>query len=340
MIAELNHRLRNILALIRGIISQSRKSADSVDAFMQVVGGRIQALARAHEQIMTEKASPTLFTRLIRAEAAAYSGSTARRIVFAGPDVLITPDAFTTVALVVHEMITNSAKYGALHGNTGIVDIRTEHDPQGGYAVSWQERGGPAVAPPRRRGFGSTVIEWSILHDLKGEVQMDYAPSGLHARFLIPATHVQSAEPAPDADLTAHTLAEETHPGPMPADVLVLEDNIIIALDLEETLHALGIRGVRIASSVAEGTRLIEERLPEFALLDVNLGREMSLDVAARLAADGIPFVFGSGYGEEIALPQPFTDVPKLGKPYSLEELRGIIWQTLRQHPPDAMDPA
>ncbi len=340
VIAELNHRLRNILALIRGIISQSRKSADTIDAFTQVVGARIQALARAHEQIMAENAGPTLFTGLIRAEAAAYSSTTARRIVFTGPDVLITPDAFTTVALVIHEMITNSVKYGGLSSNAGLVDIRTERDALGRYSVSWQESGGPGVAPPTRRGFGSTVIEWSILHDLKGEVQMDFAPSGLHARFLIPAAHVRTAEQAPAADLNTQPLAEEPQPGPMPADVLVLEDNIIIALDLEETLHALGIRCVRIAASVAEGMRLIEERLPAFALLDVNLGHEMSLDLAARLAEDDIPFAFGSGYGEQVVLPWPFTDVPKLGKPYSIEELRSVIHRTLRRHPPDAADPA
>ncbi|RAI42623.1 HWE histidine kinase domain-containing protein, partial [Rhodoplanes roseus] len=189
LIAELNHRIRNILGLIRGVITQSRDSASTIETFTEVVGGRIQALARAHDQITADHWGPASLRSLIAAEAAAYLGK-GERVRLAGPDVLIEPEAFTTIALVVHEMITNSAKYGALSDQRGRVDIAAGFGRDGGLALRWRESGGPPVVPPKRRGFGSTVIERSIRHDLKGEASVDYAPTGLVARFAIPAAYV------------------------------------------------------------------------------------------------------------------------------------------------------
>ena len=113
LIAELNHRVRNILGLIRGVITQSKDSATDVESFTKVLGGRIHALAMAHDQITADNWGPASFRGLINAEAGAYLAGKADRVVINGPDVLIEPQAFTTVALVIHEMITNSAKYGA-----------------------------------------------------------------------------------------------------------------------------------------------------------------------------------------------------------------------------------
>lgn len=319
LIAELNHRVRNILGLIRGVISQSRDPSLSVDAFTDVVGGRIQALARAHDQITADNWGPASFRGLVAAEAGAYLGGKATRVRLIGPEMLLEPQGFTTLALVVHELMTNSAKYGALSDSTGAIDIETRLDSRRNLHISWTERGGPPVKPPTRRGFGSTVIERSIPYDLKGEASVDYEVAGLRARFVVPAAY---ARPAPGtlAEAPAEALPER-NTDELPKDVLIVEDNMIIALDAESSIVRAGIETVRVAASVAQAMKAIAARPPDFALLDINLGRETSFAVAEHLDALGIPFVFTTGYGEDIAFPPKLLGVPRIRKPYTGDAL-------------------
>ena len=111
----------------------------------------------------------------------------------------------------------------------------------------------------------------------------------------------------------------------MPNDVLIVEDDPIIALDFEDTLLGFGVKTVRTAASVARALDLIEQRLPDFALLDVGLIREKSFAVAERLAALKIPFVFVTGYGSDARLPAAFVNQPRLAKPYSTEALAALL---------------
>ena len=289
-----------------------------------MIGGRIHALAMAHDQITADNWSAASFHGLIKAEAGAYLAAKADRVVISGPEVLIEPQAFTTIALVIHEMITNSAKYGALSDSIGRVEIATALDALGHLTIDWSEHGGPPVKPPIRRGFGSTVIERSIRHDLKGDAQVEFAPAGLRASFTIPAAYVHAAPVEVRSD--AEAAAESTEDGGrMPKDVLVVEDNMIIALDAEDIMRKFGVGTVRSASSVAQALREISDRPPEFALLDVNLGTETSFEIAKRLTEIGVPFVFATGYGEQVAFPPEFSDAPKLRKPYSIDSLRAAI---------------
>jgi light-regulated signal transduction histidine kinase (bacteriophytochrome)/CheY-like chemotaxis protein len=323
LIAELNHRVRNILALIRGVIAQSRDSADSVESFTRIVGGRIQALARAHDQITADNWGPASFRTLVTAEAGAYLGGKADRVVVRGAEILIEPEAFTTIALVIHELITNSAKYGALSDSRGSVEIDVEMDAAGSLRLRWAEKGGPAVKAPTRRGFGSTVIERSVIHDLQGEARVDFALAGLRAEFRIPARFVRMPSGAP-AEAQAG-VQSELPSGAVPRDVLLVEDNLIIALDTEDMLRRLGAHDVRTASSVGEALRQIAERAPEFALLDVNLGSETSFEIATRLQELKVRFAFATGYGEQAAFPEEFADAHKLRKPYTIDVLRAAM---------------
>lgn len=323
LIAELNHRVRNILGLIRGVITQSRDAAQTVEAFTSVVGGRIQALARAHDQITADQWGPASFQSLVNAEAGAYLGGKLDRVIVTGPDALVMPEAFTTIALVIHEMITNSAKYGALSDSRGRIGMTTEFDRLGRYTIRWQESGGPPVKPPTRRGFGSTVIERAIAHDLRGDARLDFALAGLRAEFVIPAAYVRESIVAPLE--VAPSPAAPDGPGPVPNDVLVVEDNMIIALDAEEMLKTLGVASVRMARGVADALALIDERAPDFALLDVNLGDETSFEIAERLATLKLPFAFTSGYGEMSVFPEAFAHVRSVRKPYSAETLHPLL---------------
>jgi CheY-like chemotaxis protein len=111
----------------------------------------------------------------------------------------------------------------------------------------------------------------------------------------------------------------------LPDDVLVVEDDPIIALDFEDTILGLGVKTVRTAANVATALRLIADRPPQFALLDVGLVREKSFAIAERLDALKIPFVFVTGYDAALSIPAPFSDRPRLPKPYSTDALKEAL---------------
>ncbi len=191
LIAELNHRVRNILSLIRGLVRQSRSASGSIEEYVGELDGRIHALARAHNQITSDNWGPAPLRGLIETEAAAYLGGKADRVRADGPEVLLSPQAFSTLALVVHELMTNSAKYGGL-SDSGHVDVRWSVDAQSCLRIDWQESGGPVIAEaPTRQGFGTTIIRRSIPYDLGGEATIEFAPLGMNARFVIPERHIR-----------------------------------------------------------------------------------------------------------------------------------------------------
>jgi CheY-like chemotaxis protein len=111
----------------------------------------------------------------------------------------------------------------------------------------------------------------------------------------------------------------------MPDDVLIVEDDPIIALDFEDTILGFGVKTVRTAGSVARALEMIAARAPDFALLDVGLIREKSFAIAERLQALKIPFVFVTGYGADVRLPPAFADRPRLPKPCSSDALKAIL---------------
>jgi CheY-like chemotaxis protein len=111
----------------------------------------------------------------------------------------------------------------------------------------------------------------------------------------------------------------------MPGDVLIVEDDPIIALDFEDTILGFGVKTIRTAGNVARALAMIADRAPDFALLDVGLVREKSFAIAERLDALKIPFVFVTGYGADVRLPPAFADRPRLEKPYSSDALRALL---------------
>ncbi|HWD26224.1 MAG TPA: HWE histidine kinase domain-containing protein [Rhizomicrobium sp.] len=336
LIAELNHRVRNILGLIRGLITQGRESGMSMEDFASVIGGRVQALARAHDQITIDNWGPASLRTLFTAETAAYLSAKADRVVLEGPELLLDPRAFSTLALVVHELLTNSAKYGALADSVGKVKVQWDQQPGGALQVAWEEEGGPPVRAPTRRGFGSTIIERSIPFDLNGEAQVKYELSGVRAEFLIPANFVTKAPPnmpvrRRGAEKAEQPGANEYH---FPGRAMIVEDNMIIALDAEATLEKLGAQSVDIAASASHALALLEKFTPDYAVLDVNLGSESSFPVADRLAAMGVPWVFATGYGRNVAFPERFAGVPVVSKPYTADVLAPKLADALARKAP------
>src|SRR5262245_25500507 len=120
-------------------------------------------------------------------------------------------------------------------------------------------------------------------------------------------------------------------PMSMPNDVLIVEDDAIIALDFEDTILGFGVKAVRCASNVARALQLIDDRAPDFALLDVGLASEKSFAVAERLQTMNIPFVFISGYGSKVVLPAALRDRPMLPKPCTTDVLEAALRQRMRK---------
>ncbi|MBV9840246.1 MAG: GAF domain-containing protein [Sphingomonadaceae bacterium] len=326
LIAELNHRVRNILSLIRGLVRQSRGASGSIEDFVGELEGRIQALARAHNQITAEHWGPGSLRGLIETEAGAYLGDKSDRVRTSGPDVLLNPQAFSTLALVFHELMTNSAKYGGLSDSGGVA-VEWRLDDDGDLHVHWQERGGPPVKQPTRTGFGSTIIQRSIPYDLGGKAEVRYLGEGLEANFCVPHRHVSegrlaghAAEPRPEA------IALSTSETPFEGEtVLLVEDSLIIALDAEDILASLGAGRVLAAATVRQAQQQLDRERPDFALLDVNLGQETSFPIADRLKALGVPFLFATGYGEQLQLPPVHERATVLQKPYTAEAIAGAL---------------
>jgi light-regulated signal transduction histidine kinase (bacteriophytochrome)/CheY-like chemotaxis protein len=317
MIAELNHRVRNILSLVRGLVAQSKDTATSIEEFVSVLGGRIQALARAHDQITNLNWAPVALRNLLESEAGAYLGSRAGRVRMEGPDVALDPRAFATLALVIHEMMTNSAKYGALADSTGNVQVTWRLDQGSSLVIDWKESGGPPVKPPSRRGFGTTIIERSVPFDLKGDAEIRFDLLGVQARFVIPAHFVQLASSIVGGSLHPALKQEETPR--LSGNALIVEDNLIIAMGAEVIVLELGARHVETAPSVNQALKAIEREVPSFALLDINLGSESSILVGHKLSELGVPFMFATGYGERAPIPPELSAAPVIQKPYTRE---------------------
>lgn len=328
LIAELNHRVRNILSLITGIIRQSQATSVGLGDYIRQLEGRIQSLARAHDQITRDHWAPASLRQLLLAETAAYLGKNAQRIQMSGEDVLLEPQAFSTAALVLHELMTNSAKYGSLSGTgSGIVQLGWHRDDEGNLRIGWREKDGPPVVEPTRQGFGSTIIRRSIPYDLGGKAEVRYLRDGLEADFCIPARYVVGPTSERSNPVPIGATEPKTNPDDQPLsglNVLLVENNLIIAMDGEDILRRLGA-DVATAPSVTEAMEILAGQSFDLALLDVNLGDETSFGIADRLAADGVPFVFATGYGEGIAQANSHSDAPVLQKPYTMEGMTDIL---------------
>ncbi|WP_325169465.1 HWE histidine kinase domain-containing protein [Azospirillum agricola] len=324
---ELNHRVKNILALIGALVAHPVAEAQTLQGYIATLRGRIQALSMAHDQIVRGDGGGRL-AGLLDAELSPYrmGGVT---IALDGPAVGLDARAYSVLALVLHELATNAAKYGALSRSGGRLAVRWSVDAGGGCEIRWEESGGPAVTPPSRTGFGTVLIDRSVPFDLGGTSDIEYHPDGVRALFRIPARFITlhdgeaagQPEPAPGQ-------AEEDGADLGGLRVLIVEDQLVIAVGLEQMLADARILSVVTAASVAEALLQINAQVPDVAILDVNLGSGTSIAVAEELRRQGIPFLFATGYGDSSHIPATFKSVPIVRKPYEaasiIESLRRI----------------
>src|SRR3546814_251718 len=183
LIDELNHRVKNTLAIVQAMAQQTFKGDARLRAASEVFQGRLSALSTAHNILVRDRWSPASLTQIVRDVVKPHSGAD-ERVRIEGLDVTIPPKTAITLALAVHELCTNAAKYGALSTPGGEVHIGWDvmrEDGQGRLRMKWGERGGPPVTPPARRGVGPRVNERGLAADLAGQAQIDFRPGGAEA---------------------------------------------------------------------------------------------------------------------------------------------------------------
>ncbi len=335
LIAELNHRVRNILSLIRGLVNQTGTHAVDIASYVASLDGRVESLARAHDQVTRQNWGASPLQLLIESEVAAHAQSQGR-VVVTGPIVFLTPTAISTMALVIHELLTNSVKYGALSSN-GRIGVSIALVQGGGVSLHWREYGGPAVQAPKRRGFGSVIVERTVPFDLEGKAEVRYELAGLEADFVIPEQHVASGAPTAAFEREDDTVA---HAGKTDFSAsrpliglhcLLLEDNMIIAMEAEEILVELGAASVSTTANIAAAQAALKRQRFDFAMLDINVGLQTSFEFAAGLRSMGVPYLFASGYGDQVRLDPMNAGIIVVQKPYERTILDGAVRRTLEQ---------
>lgn len=184
LLAELNHRVKNTLAIVQGLASQTFRNADDFAHAQQAFSARLGALAAANNLLTQSSWESTALEPLIE-DVFRAMGIAKERVRLSGARLLLPSKATMAVSLILHELATNALKYGALSTGEGTVAIdwqRMDH-PSGRLALEWRETKGPPISPPARRGFGSRLIERMVTSDLGGHVTMDFCADGLVCRL-------------------------------------------------------------------------------------------------------------------------------------------------------------
>ncbi len=319
LIAELNHRVKNILTLIRSITRQTRESATSVADYTVTLEKRIAALASAHDLVAGHGLEWPRLEELLKIEVRPYLAESKDRVQLSGPNVGLKADFVPTFVLVLHELVSNAAKYGALSVPEGQVNVRWYLE-NGGLTLLWQEQNGPRVSTPTRQGFGRKLIERSIAYEFEGTAQLKFAPQGVEAAFWIPNELVLCQ--SQDIDVTA----SPSHPpnetlGFRDGRVLIVEDNMLIALEQEDIVKSLGFETVDTVPRVSTAIKLLQSQQYTLGILDIDLKKETSFAIAEELLHQDIPFLFTTGYDSKYTVPKHLEGIIRLKKPVTPDKL-------------------
>jgi two-component sensor histidine kinase len=188
LLQELNHRVKNTLATVQSIASQTLKDEPNPQAFRESFQNRLAAMARTHNLLSDGDWQGSPLRDVLLAETAPYANGDSDRVAIDGPNLKLTPSASLAIGMALHELATNAAKYGAFsvaEGRVSVLWLIEEGNDGRRLRLEWQESGGPAVAPPKRRGLGSRLIERGLAHQLGGVAEIRFESDGV--RFVLEA---------------------------------------------------------------------------------------------------------------------------------------------------------
>jgi signal transduction histidine kinase/DNA-binding response OmpR family regulator len=330
LVSELSHRVKNMLAVIQAIAQQTLRQANDPAEFAASFGGRIQSMSRMHGLLSESGWQGADLHDIVRDQLLAVHEVS--RIAVSGPPVQLEPQVGLHAALMLHELGTNSVKYGALSKAGGAVNVNwTVSDNR--LRLEWRERGGPPVKSPLKRGFGTNLIEQTAKSE-GGTSNMIVEGDGLRWEITLPLVTAEAArKPSTQAPLGARSTPPVSTPEPLKGKrILVIEDEPLIALEIVAGLESAGVNVVGPVGSVEGALQSIEDASFDGVLLDANLRGEPAGDIAAALTRRNIPFVFVTGYGRQ-GLPESFGQSMMLTKPFTEKELLQAVVRLVRPVP-------
>jgi two-component sensor histidine kinase len=199
LLAELQHRVRNTLAVVRSIARRSAQTSSTVDEYAAHLDGRLSAFTRTQAAVTRDPEAGVDLEYLLADELMAYHAREGEHVQISGPTLRLQPKAAETLSLAIHELATNAVKYGALSQPAGRVEIGWRIDESVSppkLIFDWREIGGPQVAPPQRSGFGTEILERTLAFDLKGSTSLLFNPSGVHFTIAVPLSRRIVRSPA------------------------------------------------------------------------------------------------------------------------------------------------
>ena len=337
LVAELDHRIKNVLAAVQSLALQSARRAASLDGFLKTFTGRLKAMASAHALLTATRWRGADMRNIAAAE---LGGMAPGQTHWSGPDVMLTPRATGAMSLALHELAINAIKFGALSVEGGRVDVRWRERTGGGLELEWVESEGPLVPTPTRTGFGSTLLEKVTGRELGGSVKIEFRREGVRAvltasatalarRIAPPDSQPKEEPPAPVQGESKGAVTQDQAPRINGLRLLIVEDALLLTLELESGLQEAGARIMGSAADLEEAMRMVD--LPiDAAVLDANLNGVSVLPVAEALAARGVPFVFATGYGDSKMAPLGF-DAPIIRKPYDVTQVAAALAEISRK---------
>ncbi len=315
---EVDHRARNALAVVQAIVRLAR--ADTTESYVKAIEGRIRALAQTHELLSQSRWQGADVSRLVTDELAPYRVGGGSRITASGPPVILPPDKAQTLALALHELATNAAKYGALSSEQGELAIKWTFEEEC-LTLDWRERGGPPTEPPSTSGFGTKIINASMNSRNEGHAKFDWRPEGLHCTLAMSCS---------TAALRQHTQVEYASNTQRHAQssfgkhILLVEDEALIGMLIYDLLVDWGFQPTSPYSRLDDAMAAAKNERFDGAILDMNLNGEPVYPLARLLESQSVPFVFLTGYSRD-GIDKGFASCPVLQKPIAPEMLEAVL---------------
>ncbi len=326
LMSELDHRVRNILASIQSMVSLTGAGAASKEEYAALLQGRIGAMARTHGLLSRQTWHGATLMQIVQDEIAPFAASPDSISVEGDPEFTLRPKNALDFALVIHELMTNAAKYGALSVPGGRLSISWRIDQGTGMLVfRWRETRGPPVKKSNRRGFGSRLIGTVFNASIGRTARCDFLSEGLSCTLTMPSQTLATRRQRQQDEIVGAANPASSMPE---GRILIVEDEPLIAMELHRLLSQAGLDVSGPAGTLEQALDLAGDQTLTGAIIDINLGSDTSYPVADRLCDIGLPVIFVTGYGAEI-IPERFASQTVLQKPIEPHELLATLRREL-----------